>query len=83
MSISDTKAISLMYQVQHSHILQVEVSAPASVFPLVADSYEDGPIDLIVKILFTKHHQDQRLEFTGQHYTTVAEYFMTSFLDPL
>jgi len=70
-----------MYEVQHSHILQVEASNPASAFPLVVDTKYDG-FSRLFKILFTNHPQYQRLEFTGQHYTTVAEYFMTKFLDP-
>jgi len=76
-------SISLIYEVQHSHILQVEVSDLASVFPLfIFDEDFDEAFEEIVKILFTKYSQYHRLEFTGQHYTTVAQYFMWNFLEP-
>ena len=81
MSISDRKLVSLIYEVQHSHILQVEASGCASVFPLMFVTEHD-PFERVFKILFTKHPQYQRLGFTGQHYTIVAEYFMMYFLDP-
>jgi len=83
-SISDEESISLMYEVQHSHILQAEASVPASVFSLVVDTQYEGydePFERVIRILFTKHPQYHRLEFTAQHYTTVAEYFITEFLD--
>jgi len=68
--------------VQHSHILQVEVSDLASVFPLfIFDEALNEAFEETVTILFTKYSQDQQLEFTGQHYTTVAEYFMWIFLE--
>ena len=82
MSISDEELISLIYKVQHSHILQVEASDPASVFHLMDDTEYFEPFDRVIRILFTEHPQYQRLEFTGQHYTIVAEYFM-GILDPL
>jgi len=68
--------------VQHSHIVEAEASIPASVFSLVLDTeyLYDKPFDQVIKIVFTKHPQYQQLEFTGEHYTTVAEYFMTIFL---
>jgi len=75
-SISDEELVSLIYEVQHSHILQVEASDPALLFPLMGHIYFFGPFDWVFRTLFTKHPQYQRLEFTGQHYTTVAEYFM-------
>ena len=88
MSISNGHLISLIYEVQHSHVLQVEASGRTSVFPLVVvtedteDTEDDDIFDRVFKILFTKHPLYQRLEFTGQHYTIAAEYFMTSFLGP-
>ena len=82
MSISDRELVSLIYEVQHSHILQVEASDPALVFPLMAYMESDEPFDRVIKILFTKHPQYQRLEFTGQHYTTVAECFMRFLRQP-
>ena len=59
---------------QHFHILQVEASEPASVFPLTRpyDEYQDT-FHWVVMTLFTKHPQYQRLEFTEEHYTEVAE----------
>jgi len=42
----------------------------------------EGPFERVFKMLFTKYPQYQQLEFTGQHYTTVAEYFMMYYLDP-
>ena len=78
-----TASILLIYEVQHSHILQVEVSDLASVFPLfIFDEDVNEALEEVVTILFTKYSQYHRLEFTRQHYTTVAEYFMTPFLDP-
>ena len=67
---------------QHSHIVEAEASIPASVFSLVLDTeyLYDKPFDQVIKIVFTKHPQYQQLEFTGEHYTTVAECFMTIFL---
>jgi len=81
-SISDEELISLIYEVQHSHILQVEASDLALVAPLLVDIAHDGPFNWVFETLFTKHPQYQRLEFTVQHYTTAAEYFM-GILDPL
>jgi len=69
-----------MYEVQHSHILQIEASCPASVLSLLVNSGCYDPLEEIFKILFTEHPQYHRLEFTVQHYTTVTEYFMW-FLD--
>ena len=80
-SISNRKLVSLIYEVQHSHILQVEASDPASVAPLMVYMGYKEPFDRVFEILFTKYPKYQRLEFTGQHYTTVAEYFVTCFLD--
>ena len=80
--ISDEEIISQIYEVQHSHILQLEASDPASAFPLLMDIEYEGPFERVFKMLFTKYPQYQRLEFTGQHYTTVAEYFMMYYLDP-
>jgi len=78
-----TASISLIYEVQHSHILQVEVSDLASVFPLfMFDEDLNEAFKETVTILFTKYSQYHRLEFTGQHYTTVAQYFMGYFLEP-
>ena len=82
MSISDEELISLIYEVQHSHILQVEASDPASVAPLLVEMEYDEPFEQSFKILFTKHPQYQWLEFTGQHYATAAEHFLTYFLNP-
>jgi len=75
--------ISLMYELQHPHILQIGASDPASVFPRVFDMDDFETFDGIVKILFTKHPKYHRLVFTGQHYTTIAEYFMGYFLQQL
>jgi len=60
--------------VQHFHILQVEAAEPASVFPLGRLYDEDWEtFHWVVMILFTKHPQYQRLEFTEEHYTEVAK----------
>jgi len=80
--ISDEELVSLIFEVQHFHIRQVEASGPTSVFPLVVDTEYEDPFDRVVKILFTNHPQYQQLGFTGQHYTTVAQYFMWNFLEP-
>jgi len=64
--------LSLIYEVQHFHILQVEASEPALVFPLQLYYEYPYPYHWIVMILFTKHPQYQRLEFTEEHYTEVA-----------
>ena len=82
MSILDEKQILLIYEVQHSHILQVEASDSASVFPLVVDTAYHRIFHQVLKRVFTKHPQYQRLEFTGQNYTTVAEYLMWYYLEP-
>jgi len=75
-SISNGELILLIYEVQHSHIRQVEASNPTSVFALVFDTEYNESYGRVFKTLFTKHPQYHRLDFTGQHYTTVAEYFM-------
>ena len=70
----DKELLSLIYEVQHFHILQVEASEPASLFPLWRPSNEyRETFHWVVMILFTKHPQYQRLEFTEEHYTKVAE----------
>ena len=81
--IGDEMVISLMYELQHPHILQIGASDPALVFPRVVAMNVLQPFDQIVKILFTKHPQYHGLEFKGQHYTTVAKYFMGYFLERL
>ena len=82
MSISDGELISLIYEVQHFYILQVAALDLTSVFPILLDTeYDlDVPYLWVFNILFTKHPQYQLLEFTGQHYTVVAEYAMMFFL---
>jgi len=72
----------MIYQVQHSHILQVEASDPPLVSPLMIVTESENTDFRVFKILFIKYPQYHRLEFTEQHYTTVADYFMTYFLDP-
>jgi len=59
--------------VQHFHILQAEASEPASVFPFWLYNGYYYPSHWVVMTLFTKHPQYQRLEFTEEHYTKVAE----------
>ena len=66
---------------QHSHISQVEASDLALVFPITVELIDDEPFEQVFKTLFTEHPLYQRLEFTVQHYTTVAEYIMFQFLD--
>jgi len=80
--ITGLDEIRLIYEVQHSHILQIQDLDLDSVFPIVVDSHYDVPFKRVVKILFTEHPNYHRLEFTGQHYTTVAEYFTTFFFGP-
>jgi len=77
---NEEELISLIYEVQYSNILQIGASDPASVFPLLVDIEYEEPFYQVIKILSTKHPQYQRLKFTRQHYTTVAEY-LTSFLE--
>jgi len=69
----DDDLLSLIYEVQHFHILQVETSKPASVFPIWHYNEYRATFHWVVMILFTKHPQYQRLEFTEEHYTKVAE----------
>ena len=80
MSISDEHLISMIYEVQHSHILQVEALDPASLSSTIGGEYID-PFYRVFEILFTKYPQYQQLEFTERHYTSVAEYFMTHFFN--
>jgi len=80
-SISDEELISLIYEVQHSHVFQVEASDLALVFPIAVDIGEEESFGEVFRTLFTEHPLYQRLEFTVQHYTTVAEYIMLQFLD--
>jgi len=68
----DDDLLSLIYEVQHFHILQVEASEPASVFPLWPYDEYDDTFHWVVMTLFTKHPPYQRLEFTEEHYTKVA-----------
>jgi len=72
----DKGLLSLIYEVQHFHILQVEASEPASVFPLLSYHEYLETFHWFFTILFTKHPQYQRLEFTEEHYTKVAEYII-------
>jgi len=81
-SISDEELISQIYEVQHSHILQVEASDLASMAPLLVEMGYEEPSEQAVRILFTTHPQYHRLEFTGQLYTTVAECFIMYFFYP-
>jgi len=69
----DDNLLSLIYEVQNFHILQVEASEPASVFPLWPYKEYRESFHWVVMILFTKHPQYQRLEFTEEHYTKVAD----------
>jgi len=68
----DEELLSLIYEMQHFHILQVEASEPASVFPLLPYHEYQHTFHWVVMTLFTKHPQYQRLEFTEEHYTEVA-----------
>jgi len=79
--ILDSDIISLIYRVQHSHIFQVEASDLALVFPITVDIGDEESFEEVFRTLFTEHPLYQRLEFTVQHYTTVAEYIMFQFLD--
>jgi len=69
----DEDLLSLIYEVQHFHILQAEASEPTSVFPLgeLYNEHEDS-FYWVSTTLFTKHPQYQWLEFTEEHYTKVA-----------
>ena len=79
-SISDDHQTSLIYEVQHPHVLQVE-ALDASLFSTVYGGYID-PFHNVFEMLFIKHLRYHRLEFTGQHYTTVAEYLVKVFMPP-
>jgi len=79
--ISDSEIISLIYGVQHSHIFQVEASDLALMFPITFKVGNEEFFEEVFRKLFTEHPLYQRLEFTVQHYTTVAEYIMSQFLD--
>jgi len=79
--VPNDELILLVYESQYSHILQVDASHPASAFPLNVHTEADKDLCWIIKRLFTPHPLQQGLEFTGQHYTIVAKYFMI-ILDP-
>jgi len=68
----DDNLLSLIYEVQHFHILQVEAFEPALLFPLWPYNEYPYPYHWVFMILFTKHPQYQQLEFTEEHYTKVA-----------
>jgi len=70
----------MIYEVQHSHVLRLEALDPASLFSTISVGYTRYFLEAF-EMLFTKHPQYHRLEFTVQHYTTVAEYIMFQFLD--
>ena len=78
MSILNGEQLVHIYEMQHSHIIPVEDSDFTSAFPLLVDIEYDEPFDRVIGMLFTKHLRYQRLEFTGQHYTMVAEHLMAS-----
>ena len=71
-NIWDDNLLSLIYEVQHFHIPQVEASEPASVFPILPYNESHHTFHWVIMILFTKHPQYQRLEFTEEYYTKVA-----------
>ena len=82
MSILNGEQLVHIYEMQHSHIIPVEDSDFTSAFPLLVDIEYDEPFDRVIDMLFTKHLRYQRLEFTGQHYTMVAEHLMASLNPP-
>jgi len=53
----------------------------ALVFPIITELQEEEYFEDVFRTLFTEHPLYQRLEFTVQHYTTVAEYIMFQVLD--
>ena len=69
--------ISLFYKAHYSHLLQVEASNPASMFPF---NMKPEHIDQIVKQILTLHPELQRFELRGQHYAMVANHFMHRYL---
>jgi len=65
--------ICLLYEAYYSHLLQVEELNPAFVFPFKFLEDIKPPIQQIIKKIITLDPQRQKLEFTGQHYATVAQ----------
>lgn len=70
----------LVYEVHYPHVLQLEVSNPASVFPFNVIPSITPQIRHIIRRIATLHPEKQRLDFTEQHYTIVAKHFMCLYL---
>jgi len=73
----DNFVTSAFYKARYSHLLQVEVSNPASEFPF---AFSPKNIDQIVGQILSLRPELQSFEFTGQHYAIIAEYFMECYL---
>jgi len=77
--IGQDKTLTLLvYQAHYFHILQVEAPNPASAF--LHNVIRLSPIHMIIKSIFTLHPLRHRLQFTGQCYALVAEYYMHNYL---
>jgi len=73
---SDQDPILLIYEAQYSHILQIEPSNLASVFPLKLLPGADKNLRWTINRLFIQNSPLQGVEFIGQHYMVVAKHFM-------
>jgi len=69
----DESLICLVYEAHYSHFLQLEASKHALAFPFDILPEMKPPIRQIIKRIITLHPQQQRFEFTAQHYATVAQ----------
>jgi len=70
----------LVYEAFYPHILQVEVSGPASVLSSSVVDHLNQQIIYIIRVIVTQHPERRRLDFKEQHYAMVAWHFMLVYL---
>jgi len=71
----------LVYEAHYPHICQVHASNSASVSYLI-DPHIKPRLHEIIKRIVTLHPEQQRLEFTGQHYALIALQFIYHYITP-
>jgi len=76
----EKELILLVYEAHYPHVLQVEASNPASMYPLNIDPDMKQGIGEVIRKIVASHAQMRRCIFTGQHYAMVALYFMGNYL---
>jgi len=76
----DIELTLLVYEAHYPHVLQVEASNPASLYPFVIAGDIKRQIHHIIRRIVTIHHERHRLDFTGQHYAMVAKYLIHNYL---